>query len=164
MKILIAVEDRVYGRALVEFVANHNWPANSQLKVLSVIEPLYWAAYGAPMAPDVMASMINQSQQYSQDLVTDVCEQLRKALPQVQVDGATAQGSPKDEILVAARDWPADIIVMGSHGRRGLQRVMLGSVSLAVLANAPCSVMVIRLTKEQIEKNKDIVMAASEKS
>jgi len=154
MKVLIAVEDGTYGKAVVDFVSAHNWPPDTEFKVLTVTEPVLWMAYGAPVAPDVMANMINQSQQYAQDIVADVASQLRKQCPKSDVDDVIVQGSPKDEILIAAKEWPADLIVMGSHGRTGLQRVMLGSVSLAVCANSPCSVMIVRLSKDELKKKK----------
>lgn len=53
-------------------------------------------------------------------------------------------GKPGGEIIKAAMDWPADLIVIGSHGRYGVQRVFLGSVAEAVMRHAPCPVLVIR--------------------
>jgi len=53
-------------------------------------------------------------------------------------------GKPSAEIVKAATEWPADLIVMGSHGRRGIERALLGSVAEAVLRHAPCPVLVVR--------------------
>jgi nucleotide-binding universal stress UspA family protein len=53
-------------------------------------------------------------------------------------------GKPASEIVKSAKEWPADVIVIGSHGRSVLERVLLGSVAEAVLRHAPCSVLVIR--------------------
>jgi nucleotide-binding universal stress UspA family protein len=44
----------------------------------------------------------------------------------------------------AAKEWPADVIVIGSHGRAGVTRVLLGSVAEAVMRHAPCPVLVVR--------------------
>lgn len=54
------------------------------------------------------------------------------------------QGSPGPEIAKAARTWPADLVVIGSHGRRGLTRALVGSVAEAVMRHAPCPVLVVR--------------------
>jgi nucleotide-binding universal stress UspA family protein len=54
------------------------------------------------------------------------------------------EGDPKDVILNIATAWSADLIVMGSHGRTGLDKLLLGSVSQAVALHAPCSVAIIR--------------------
>jgi nucleotide-binding universal stress UspA family protein len=43
-----------------------------------------------------------------------------------------------------AAEWPADTIVLGSHGRKGLERLLLGSVSYNLVRHAPCSVEVVR--------------------
>jgi nucleotide-binding universal stress UspA family protein len=53
-------------------------------------------------------------------------------------------GDPATEIARAAQEWPADIIVMGSHGRGGISRVLLGSVAEQVVRHAPCPVLVVR--------------------
>ena len=55
-----------------------------------------------------------------------------------------ALGDPASTIVEKAGAWPADLVVMGSHGRSALGRLMLGSVSDAVVHKAPCSVLVSR--------------------
>jgi nucleotide-binding universal stress UspA family protein len=52
-------------------------------------------------------------------------------------------GKPEQEIVKAARDWPADIVVVGSHGRAGLAHLLVGSVAESVLRHAPCPVLLI---------------------
>ena len=53
-------------------------------------------------------------------------------------------GDPAVEIVKAAKAWPADLIVIGSHGRGGLDRMLLGSVAESVMRHAPCPVLVVR--------------------
>ena len=53
-------------------------------------------------------------------------------------------GNPAKEIVKAAQYWPADLIVIGSHGREGVLRALLGSVAETVVRHAPCPVLVIR--------------------
>ena len=53
-------------------------------------------------------------------------------------------GTPADEIVKAAKAWSADLIVIGTHGRGGVQRALLGSVADGVMRNAPCPVLIIR--------------------
>lgn len=62
---------------------------------------------------------------------------------------ATAEvrsGDPAEQVVEAARDAEADLVVLGTRGRGGLGRVLLGSVARAVLLSAPCSVLVARAT------------------
>jgi universal stress protein A len=53
-------------------------------------------------------------------------------------------GDPVESIVGTARGWPADLVVIGSHGRDGLNRVLLGSVAEGVTRHAPCPVLVVR--------------------
>jgi universal stress protein A len=54
------------------------------------------------------------------------------------------QGRPAAEIVSAAKCWAADLIVIGSHGRGGIERALLGSVAEAVIRQAPCPVLAIK--------------------
>ncbi|MFN7429404.1 MAG: universal stress protein [bacterium] len=54
------------------------------------------------------------------------------------------QGRPDYEVVACAKQWGADLLVLGTHGRTGLGRVLLGSVAEHVVRHAPCSVLVVR--------------------
>ena len=62
----------------------------------------------------------------------------------LSVEVVARQGDPATTIVEEARDWQADLIVVGSHGRTGIQRLLLGSVAQAVVSRASCSVEVVR--------------------
>ena len=53
-------------------------------------------------------------------------------------------GDPAPSIAGASRDWAADLVVIGSHGREGVDRVLLGSVAEGVARHAPCPVLIVR--------------------
>ncbi|HET7503507.1 MAG TPA: universal stress protein [Kofleriaceae bacterium] len=59
-------------------------------------------------------------------------------------DARIVDDDPRDAILKAARELHADLIVIGTHGRRGLSRMLLGSVAEAVLRRASCPVLAVR--------------------
>jgi nucleotide-binding universal stress UspA family protein len=61
-----------------------------------------------------------------------------------QTTGEVLSGDVKKTVLEEAQKWAADLIVVGSHGRKGFKRMLLGSVSEAVAMNAHCSVLVGR--------------------
>jgi nucleotide-binding universal stress UspA family protein len=67
---------------------------------------------------------------------------LRKRLP--RAESVLAQGAPAVETLAVANRVKADIIVMGTHGRRGLERVLLGSVAERVVRSSPVPVLTVR--------------------
>ena len=64
-----------------------------------------------------------------------------------KVQTAVEEGDPKSKILDHATRWGADIIVLGSHGRKGFEHFLMGSVSESVVRHAPCSVEIVRIPK-----------------
>jgi nucleotide-binding universal stress UspA family protein len=65
----------------------------------------------------------------------------------LNITAETPEGSPKQVIVEEAEKWGADLIVVGSHGYGWWERILLGSVSQAVIHHAPCSVEVVRAPK-----------------
>jgi len=76
-------------------------------------------------------------------------EQIRPVDPGITVRHVFLEGDPAEEIVRYGRDAGADVIVMGTHGRTGLERLLMGSVAERVLRDAPCSVRVVKLPKGQ---------------
>ena len=79
------------------------------------------------------------------DEVTNLADDAAAALPRV-LDPVVA-GDPAGEIVRYAADAGIDVIVMGTHGRTGVDRLLLGSVAEKVMRDAPCSVLVVKLAK-----------------
>jgi len=82
---------------------------------------------------------------------TDVLEQTRPLIASVAskitdlpVETQVLLGTPGAAIVTAAQDWKADLIVMGTHGRTGISRLLLGSVAEHVLRHAKCPVLTIK--------------------
>jgi nucleotide-binding universal stress UspA family protein len=61
-----------------------------------------------------------------------------------RVDTAVLEGAAAHEIVRAATSMKADLIVLGTHGRTGVARLLLGSVAARVVATAPCPVLTVR--------------------
>ena len=72
----------------------------------------------------------------------------RLQLPTVPVTGHQLIGTPNVQICEAAMKYPADLIVLGTHGRTGLDHVLLGSTAERVLTMAPCPVLTVRVPKD----------------
>src|SRR4051812_23317429 len=74
-------------------------------------------------------------------------EQVRPANPDIAVHHALLEGDPAAEISRYAADVGIDVIVIGTHGRTGVDRLVMGSVAERVMREAPCSVLVVKLPK-----------------
>jgi nucleotide-binding universal stress UspA family protein len=74
-------------------------------------------------------------------------EQIRPLSPSIAVQHVLLIGDPATEILRYARESQTDLIVVGTHGRTGLERPLMGSVAEKVLRGAPCSVLVVKMPK-----------------
>jgi len=74
-------------------------------------------------------------------------EQIRPANSDIPVTHVLLEGDPAQEIITFARDAEIDLIVLGTHGRTGKERLLMGSVAEKVLRDGPCSVLVVKLPK-----------------
>lgn len=74
-------------------------------------------------------------------------EQVRPANPDIAVHHVMLEGDPATEIARYAADSGIDVIVIGTHGRTGVERLVMGSVAEKVMREAPCSVLVVKLPK-----------------
>jgi len=74
-------------------------------------------------------------------------EQIRPANPEIPVHHVMLEGDPAAEIVRYAADAGMELIVMGTHGRSALERLLVGSVTERVMREAPCSVMAVKLPK-----------------
>lgn len=107
------------------------------------LTPIEWAAM--PMAFPVPTVPQHVADEFRADLLTRLqasLERFRAEGERLVVDGPAALA-----IVKAARDLPAELVVVGTRGRSGLSRLTLGSVAEAVLSTAPCSVLVVRLAQ-----------------
>ncbi len=85
----------------------------------------------------------NRGKGYWEKQLTDV----RPLNPKIPVRHAVLEGDPASEIVRYAADQQADVIVIGTHGRTGVDRLVLGSVAERVMREAHCSVLVVKLGK-----------------
>lgn len=77
-------------------------------------------------------------------------EQVRPGNPKIQTTHVLLEGDPASEIARYAADAAIDVIVIGTHGRTGVDRLVMGSVAEKVMREAPCSVLVVKLPRGTI--------------
>jgi nucleotide-binding universal stress UspA family protein len=83
--------------------------------------------------------------------VRDELHGVKPTIPGVQYEHRYLMGRPADEILRLSEDEKVDMIVIGSHGRTGLARVLLGSVAEAVVRRAKCPVLTVKQPTDETE-------------
>jgi len=82
--------------------------------------------------------------QSSPEEVRELLEKFDPKDPCIRVDYQIAEGEPSTEILQMAKKCHCDLIVIGTHGRTGLSRLVAGSVAEEVMRHAPCPVLTVR--------------------
>ena len=144
MKVLIATDGSDFSQAAVRSVAERPWPAGTSVRAVSVAE-LSLHLFEVPyFNRQTMEELRGEAMQRAERAEMAAEEVLANAGLEESGTVAVPTGAPKDVILEQAEQWGADLIVCGSHGRHGLNRLLLGSVSEAVATHAKCSVEIIR--------------------
>jgi nucleotide-binding universal stress UspA family protein len=143
MRILLATDGSDYSIAAARSVATRPWPKGSEIRIVSVVEPIVPAADPLYAAGAIAKRVREDDTKRSEEAVSAAREVIEKA--GIRSEIAVLEGSPKRRIVEDSKSWGAHMIVVGSHGRRGLTRYLLGSVSEAVAMHAHCSVEVIRV-------------------
>jgi nucleotide-binding universal stress UspA family protein len=108
---------------------------NAQLIVLHVIpHPVAWADMTLPPC----------SAEYQEHIREDYLLPIQPFDPSIQIEHHLEEGTPDEMIVSIAEELKCDLIVMGTHGRTGFNRLFMGSVAEHVLRAAPCPVLTVR--------------------
>ncbi|MFO0928371.1 MAG: universal stress protein [Gemmataceae bacterium] len=86
-----------------------------------------------------------QADGYEQELREEYLRPMQRSAGDVCAEPLLDEGDPVDVIIRTACEQGCDLIVMGTHGRSGLSRLLMGSVAERVLRRAPCPVLTVRL-------------------
>lgn len=143
MKILLAIDGSKFSEAATQAVIAQARPNETEVRVIFVVDvlpnelPEQRAYYpGIEHARDAL-------REPAEVLLEETAELLRSR--GLRVTTSIEWGNAKSKIIDTASEWHADLIVLGSHGRTGLERFVMGSVSEAVARHAPCSVEIVRM-------------------
>ena len=139
MKILIAIDESKSSGDVLKAVVAQFRTENTDVRVLHVLQPI--APAPPQMAPGY-APELEGLKKPAQELVERIGNELRSA--GFKVDTAVEIGDIRETVIDSAAAWGADLIVVGSHGQRGIQRFLLGSVAEFVARHAKCSVEIVR--------------------
>jgi nucleotide-binding universal stress UspA family protein len=137
MRILLATDGSKDAAAAVAFLRELPLPASSKVRIMSAVTfPTF--ALEPPPVREFKSSVLED--------VRRVIDEARAALAPggLDIETEVVIGNPKEEIARTAREWGADLVVLGARGLGRIKRFLLGSVSLAVARRVSCPVLVVK--------------------
>ena len=137
--ILLPVDFSHSSDAALKFASSLAAESGGVLHIVHVGEdsPAYLAGYGGfAYTPDLAEKIARENR--------ELLEQVKPTVPSVKFEQHYLCGDPAQEILTFANSKNVDLIVIGSHGRTGLSRLLLGSIAEAVVRGAACPVLTVK--------------------
>jgi nucleotide-binding universal stress UspA family protein len=115
---------------------------NGDLELLHVMTMPISALPDFPSFPDLSPETVRAIEESARRKIEELATSMRREYPRVAT--TLASGQPFLEIILAARERSADLIVMGTHGRTGLPHMLMGSVAEKVVRKASCPVLTVK--------------------
>jgi nucleotide-binding universal stress UspA family protein len=141
MKVVLGVDDSSFSTHAVEHVKRFPWPPATEFHVVSAAMPVFMGP-GEAAAPAAIEALIQSQEKHHQGLAAKAAESLRAG--GLRATSASVVADPRSALLDAVKRHGAELLVVGSHGRTGLTKFLLGSVAAHVVSHAPCSVLVVK--------------------
>lgn len=144
MKILIAYDGSECAESAIEDLKRAGLPAGAEVRVMSIVEELHPAMASIEGVDPAFPEYAREQEVKARALAEQGAKQIRSLFPRWEIAAEAGIGSPGSAILFHADAWQPDLIIVGSHGRRAIGRMLLGSVSREIVGEARCSVRVAR--------------------
>jgi nucleotide-binding universal stress UspA family protein len=143
MKILIGIDDSSCSRAALEFIRKSPWATKAQVIVVSAVRPAVMAYSEMYVPPaEAVEELLEEQKLVHQELVSQAEKDLRRS--GLATEARVLVGDPREAIIETAKAEEVDLVVVGSHGRSGLPKLLMGSVASHIVTHAPCSVLVVK--------------------
>ena len=151
MRILFATDGTKQSDAAMEMLKRFRLGAGDEVRIVSVID------MAVPMAVDIYGGYLPDSAEFERNArehaggildatVLTLTDHFGEPAPNISTE--VLFGSPESRIVEAAEEFKPDLIVLGSHGYKAWERMLLGSVSDSVLHHVHCSVLIARCSPE----------------
>ena len=143
MKILVGVDNSPYAQAAIDLIKRMSWSPGTKVLVASVA-PIPVHTYGE-IYVGVSSAPVEAweaEQHVCEEIAARAEAELRNAGLQTKV--RVLKGDAREALVDLARTEQVDLLVVGSHGRTGLSKLLMGSVASHVVTHAPCSVLVVK--------------------
>jgi len=141
MNVLIGVDDSPHSEQAIDYVLEATWPKGCRFVVLSAVEPIFTSP-AESTAADAIEQLMESQEKYHREIAQGAAKRLGGE--GLVAEARVVVGDARAALLDAARTLPANLLVVGSHGRTGIKKLLLGSVASHVVTHAPCSVLVVR--------------------
>lgn len=145
--VVVAIDNSLFSRAAVDWMTKVSWGQNTTFKLVAAIQPLA-ELFAGEVNPSLIKGLTAEQAALfgsAKDELRRMSMKLANALgDRSRITTEVGEGDPREFILRSAAAVSADLIVVGSHGKTGLTKLLLGSVSQAVALHASCSVVVIK--------------------
>jgi nucleotide-binding universal stress UspA family protein len=144
-RILVPVDLSDGSQALIDYAIQLARPFNATLEIIHVWEPPQY------VAPDLLVAAPGWNAQSLEQVAVDAATKALNELaakfqnPPVPIKHRVVVGEAASTILRIAEEGKHDLVIMGTHGRRGLPRLLLGSVAQKIVARAHCPVLTVHL-------------------
>jgi nucleotide-binding universal stress UspA family protein len=142
LRLLVGVDGSSHSKAVLQAIAQRRWPAETQVRLLTVVDTVM--AFGDEEEQEVKWLEVGDENNW--DDVRAIFEPAAELLRASGLDAEVMirRGHPTQQLLDEGESWGAHCIFVGAKGVRGIERLLLGSVSAALAARAHCSVEVVR--------------------
>ena len=150
MKILVALDSSEYSNVISDYLTGGQFSSSpdAEFKLLYVMEPLRLAKPWNLLPSALLDEKSTEEEARAKAFLKKIAQAIKKKFPQCTVSALVMEGFPREDIVRYAKNEDCGLIVVGAHGKSGLQRLLLGSVSQAVCLTAHCSVLIIKAKKE----------------
>ena len=154
MKVVIGVDSSTFSDDAIDYVVNSPWPVGTTFVVVSAVAPIFLGP-GEVAAPQSITELNQEQERYHREIAQGAARRLSVA--GLKAIARVIHGDPRTVLEEIARSEEADMVVVGSHGRSGIKKLLLGSVAAHVIAHAPCPVLVVRVPawKKESEERKE---------
>lgn len=142
MKILLATDGSKFSESATRMVIQQMRSDRAELCVLYVVEP--WLVFDYELG-EIRPLKASREEELKRG--KGLLERIKPLVAEAgfRVTTAIEQGDPRFAIVEYAAQWKADLLILGSHGRKGLARLLIGSVAEYVARHANCSVLIVRV-------------------
>jgi nucleotide-binding universal stress UspA family protein len=142
MRVLLALDGSPSSDAACQLAGSLAWPEGTVIQVVAVAEPAVELIAPLLVSAPAIGSLDRQTHDDLERILDRAVASLEK--PSLVAHRTVLVGRPATLIVDAARDFGAELVVVGSRGHGPLSSMLLGSVSAEVVDHAPCPVLVVR--------------------